>query len=117
MREENSTKKQQKELAEELFKVKKFLENLGVSSFFLKNERVVKILTNKEIIDTIKKYEENVAKRIAYWITIVAYYLGNENAIIEMARTIGKYEGYAAKGIANRIAWAAYELREIACFS
>jgi len=114
MSDKDLAKKQQKELTEEPFSVKNFLKNLGVSFHFLKDEDVVKILANKEVVDTIKKYKKYEGWSVGAFaekIVKAAYYLRDEEAITEIARTIGKYEGYAAKEIAEMIA-SAYKLKD-----
>ncbi|MBU5682440.1 MAG: hypothetical protein KQA34_01885 [Candidatus Aenigmarchaeota archaeon] len=117
---ENTTKKQNKELAEELFETKRLFENLGVSPSILEDEKVIEILANKEIRDTIEKYEEDVAKEIAARIAIAAHRIRNKDEVVKISRILGmdevvntirKYKGSPAKEIADRIANAAYILR------
>ncbi|MEM5875511.1 MAG: hypothetical protein QXX45_03000, partial [Candidatus Aenigmatarchaeota archaeon] len=84
--------------------------------------KISKILGMDEIVNTIKKYEGEVAEIIANRIGHAAYTLRDKDEDVikiskilgmdEIVNTIKKYEGEVARKIAINIAHAAYDLRD-----
>jgi hypothetical protein len=110
------------EMEKDLFKPKRFWENiLGSDSYYLNDERVVNILADKRIIAAVKKYDGNVAKKIASRLTYFAYDLRDKDVVVEIAtilssdeivNVVKKYSGDAAEEVASSLAEAAYVLRD-----
>ncbi|MFH8039035.1 MAG: hypothetical protein QXJ14_03430 [Candidatus Aenigmatarchaeota archaeon] len=103
---------------ENLFEIKEFLEDLLGKYYSICGEPIIKdkntleILADKEVIETIKKYKDIDAAKIAYYLGSTALLLKNKYAIIEMSRTIGKHNGDVAKEIANHLYILAYYLED-----
>jgi len=75
--------------------------------------KAARILALDEVVNTVRKYDDEAAPEILYRLAWVAWYFGENDAVVEIARTVRNYDSEAAKEIASQLFWAVYDLKDI----